>query len=60
MGEAISFIIIIIMVIISLFKADFAIIFHNYKKSINVNLPMKPGANTAWKVSKYGVFSGKS
>ena len=32
---------IIIIIIVSFFKVDFYITFYNYKKSINVNLPIK-------------------
>ena len=40
-------IIIATIIIISLFKVDFTITFQNYKKLINVNLPMKPDKNVS-------------
>ena len=37
---------IIIIIIISFFKVDFYITFYNYKKPINVNLPIKLEKNS--------------
>ena len=34
------------MIIISLFRVKFTLTFHNYKKLINVNLPMRPDTNS--------------
>ena len=42
----ITIIIIIIIIIIYLFKGDIYITFYNYKKPINVNLPIKREKNS--------------
>ena len=39
----------IIIIIISLFKVEFTITFHDYKKLINVSLPMRPDTNSMTK-----------
>ena len=40
---------IITIIIISLFKVNLTLTFHNYKKPINVNLPMNPDTNSVTK-----------
>ena len=45
----ISVISVIIIIIISLFKVDFTITFHNYKKPINFHLPMRRDTNSMTK-----------
>ena len=42
----ITIIVIIIIIIIYLFKGDIYITFYNYKKPINVNLPIKREKNS--------------
>ena len=44
-------IIIIIIIIISFFKVDFYITFYNYKKPINVNIPIKLEKNSVCKLN---------
>ena len=39
----------VIIIIISLFKVDFTITFHNYKKPINFHLPMRRDTNSMTK-----------
>ena len=40
---------VIVIIILSLVKEYFAITFHNYKKPINVNLPMNSDTNSVTK-----------
>ena len=44
-------IIIIVIIIISFFKVDFYITFYNYKKPINVNIPIKLEKNSVCKLN---------
>ena len=44
-----SIVVIIVIIIISLFKVGFTITFHNYKKPVNVSLPMRPDTNSVTK-----------
>ena len=42
-------IIIFIIIIINIINNNFTRTFHNFKKSVNVNLPMKPDTNSVTK-----------